>query len=98
MGDAADNAVKKATILIDDFLRKAGLRSNGTKAQRIENGNRICSHRENVSQNSADAGSRALKRFDVAGMIVRFHLERGGKAVAHVHDAGIFTGALQNLR
>ncbi len=31
-------------------------------------------------------------------MIVRLHLERGGEAVADVHDARIFAGPLQDLR
>ena len=31
-------------------------------------------------------------------MIVRFHFEDGGEAVANVHDAGIFAGTLQHLR
>ena len=98
--DAAHDAIEDAAIARDRFRRSAHcrVRRNRAEAQRVEHGDGPRAHGENVAQDAADAGGRALKRLDVAGMIVRFHLERGGQAVANVHDAGIFAGSLQHLR
>ncbi len=73
-------------------------RRDASEAQRIEHGDGPRAHGEDVAQDAAHAGGRALKRLDVAGMIVRFHLEDGGEAVANVHHAGVFAGPLQHLR
>jgi hypothetical protein len=73
-------------------------RRYGTEAQGIEHGDGPRAHGENVAQNSSHAGSRALEGLHVAGVIVRFHFEDGGQAVADVDDTGIFTGPLQDLR
>ena len=45
--------------------------------------------REDVAQDAADAGGRALERLDGAGMVVRLDLERARQAVAHVDGAGV---------
>ena len=66
------------------------------KAQRIHHRDRPRAHGENVAQNSADAGGRALKRLDERRMIVRFDLESAGPAVADVDDAGVLARALQH--
>ena len=47
-----------------------------TEAQRIHHRDRPRAHGEDVAQNAADAGGRALKRLDEARVIVRFDLER----------------------
>ena len=96
--DAAHDAVEQAAIARDDFGRVAMRRRDGAEAQRIEHGDGPRAHGEDVAQNSADAGGRALEGLDVAGVIVRFHLEDGGEAVADVDHAGIFARALQHLR
>ena len=49
-----------------------------------------------MSRRIADASGCALKRFDEAGMIVRFDLEGAGPAVADVDDAGILSRPLQH--
>ena len=53
-------------------------------------------HGEDVAQNSAHAGGRALKRFDEAGMVVRLDLEGDGPAAAYVDDACVLARALQD--
>src|SRR5437660_12471080 len=53
-------------------------------------------HGENVSEDAADAGGRALKRLDETRMVVRFDLERRDEAVANVHDPGILARALHH--
>src|ERR1700737_4824679 len=45
---------------------------------------------------AADAGSGALKRFDVAGMIVRFDFEAGHQAAANIHHTGVFARSLHH--
>ncbi len=62
-----------------------------SEPQRVHQRDRTRAHRENVAQNSADAGRRALKRFDKRRMIVRFDLKRDAPIVADVHDARIFS-------
>ena len=54
-------------------------------------------HRENVADDPANAGGRALKWFDRAGMVVRFDFKRDRQSVADVDDAGVFlAGANQD--
>ena len=45
------------------------------EAQRIHHRDGTRAHGEDVAQNAADAGRRALERLDVTRMIVRFDLE-----------------------
>ena len=61
--------------------------------------NRPRAHRENIADDPADAGGRALERFDRARMIVALDLERDRPAVADIDDAGIFFARFdQNVR
>ena len=97
--DAANHAVKNVAVARDFFGRGVsggGSRRDGTEAQRIEHGDGPRAHGENVAQDSANAGGRALKGFDEARMIVRLDFEDGAEAVADVHDSGIFAGALHH--
>ena len=68
------------------------------EAQRIEVGDRPRAHGEDVAQDAADAGRRALVGLDVGGVVVALHLEDGGLAVADVDDAGILARALDHPR
>ena len=68
------------------------------EAQRVEAGDRARAHREDVAQDAADAGRRALVRLDEARVVVRLHLEDGREAVADVDDAGVLAGALDDAR
>ena len=55
-------------------------------------------HREDVADDSADAGGRALERLDRARMIVALHLERDRPAVADVDHAGVFFAGFDEHR
>ncbi len=69
---------------------------NRAEPQRIHYGSRSCAHGEDVAQNSAYAGCRALKRFDKTWVIVGLDFEGAGPAVAYVYDAGVLSRALHN--
>ena len=64
-----------------------------TEAQRVHVGDRARAHGEDVAQNAADAGGRALERLDVAGVVMAFHLEDGGLPIADVDHAGVLARA-----
>ena len=92
MRDAGDHAFQDAAVA------RAGFGIVETpEAQRIQHRDRPRAHGENVAQDAADAGGRALKRLDEAGMVVRFDLERDRNAVADIDDAGVFARALQHV-
>jgi hypothetical protein len=67
------------------------------EAERIHHGDGPRAHREDVAQDSADAGGRALERLDVAGVVVRFDLERDHPAAADADDAGVFARSLHDV-
>ena len=87
--DAGDDAAEQ--------LRRARV-IGAAEAQRVEAGDGARAHREDVAQDAADAGRRALVRLDEARVVVRLHLEDGGEAVADVDDAGVLAGALDDAR
>ena len=68
------------------------------EAQRVQDRDRPGAHREDVAQDPADAGGRALVRLDEGRVIVRLHLERDRETAADVHDARVFAGALEDPR
>ena len=76
--------------------RRSGSADDRAEAERIHDGQRPRAHGEDVAQNAADAGGRALKRLDVAGVIVGLDLEGAGPAVADVDDAGVLAGPLHD--
>ena len=88
VGDAGDDTVADGPVL------RAGQRA---EAQRIHDGHRARAHGEDVAQDAAHPGRRALKRLNVAGVVVRFDLEHAGPAVAHPHHAGVLARPLQNV-
>ena len=61
-----------------------------SKTQAVQRRDRTSAHREDVAQDSADARSGSLKRFDERWMVMRFDLEGRTPAVADIDDAGIF--------
>ncbi len=109
-GYTADHAFQDGVVFVDLILgrgRLALLRldSRGgcpyascdrAEAQGIHHCDRPRAHSEDVAQDSAHAGGRALKRLDERRVIVRFDLERAGPAVADVDDAGVLSRALQD--
>jgi hypothetical protein len=91
-GDAGDDS-------FDDAPRpSAGGSVHRPEAQRVHQRNRPRAHREDVADDSADAGGGTLIGLDERRMVVRFDLEDGGEAAADVHSAGVFTRALEHAR
>ena len=64
--------------------------SIGPKRNELSEKLRARPHRENIANDSADTGRRALKRLDRARVIVAFDLERNRPAVPDIDHAGIF--------
>jgi hypothetical protein len=94
-GDAAHHALDDGVILVDQLRRFASLLDR-PEAQRIHHRQRPRAHGEDVAQDSAYSGGRALMGLDVAGMIVALDLEGAGPSIAHVDDAGVFARSLHN--
>ena len=89
VGDAGDHAFEQAA--------RSG-RVERSEAQRVQQRDRPRAHREDVADDAADAGRRALIRLDERRVVVRLDLEGGGEAVADVDGAGVLARALQHLR
>ena len=68
------------------------------EAQRVEQRDRPRAHREDVAQDAADAGGRALVGLDERRVVVGLDLEDRGQAVADVHRARVLAGPLQHAR
>ena len=85
--DAGDHAGDEMAGL--GMLRRA-------EGERIEAGDGARTHREDVAQNAADAGGRALIGLDIARVVVALHLEHDRLAVADVDDAGVFARPLDH--
>ena len=69
-----------------------------SEAERVEIGDGARAHGEHVAQNPADAGRRALVGLDERRVIVAFHLEDRGLAVADVDHAGVLARPLDHPR
>src|SRR5262249_34611999 len=67
-----------------------------TETKGVQEGDRSGPHGENVAQNPAHAGGRALKGLDERGVIVALNLEYDRPAVANVDGAGIFARSLEH--
>ena len=87
--DAGDRALEQ--VALARLVERA-------EAQRVQRGDRARAHREDVADDAADAGRRALVGLDGAGVVVRLHLEGDRPAVADADDAGVLAGALQHAR
>ncbi len=85
--NAADHAVHHA--LGDGQGRVA-------EAQRVQVGDGAGTHGEHIAQDAADARGGTLIGLDEAGVVVGFHFENGGHALANVDDAGILAGAMDD--
>ena len=66
------------------------------EAQRIQHRDGPRAHGEDVAQDAAHAGGRALKRLDEAGVVVRFDLEGDRVAAADIDDAGVLARPLHH--
>src|SRR6202012_5940214 len=79
-GDAADNARQHPASVS---------RISGAEAQRVHHAHRSCAHRQDVADDAADTGRRALERLDVRGVIVGLNLECDRVALTDVDDASV---------
>ena len=66
------------------------------EAQRVEQRDRPCTHREDVAHNAADAGCSTFVGLNRRWMVVRFDLEDDGQAIADIDRSGVFAGSLKN--
>ncbi len=71
-------------------------RRDRAEAERIHDRERTRVHGEDVAQDAADSGGRALEWLDVGRVIVRLDLEGAAPSVANVDDAGVFAGTLND--
>ena len=77
----------------------AGLGVAGvTETQGVHVGDGTRAHGEDIAQNAADAGRRALIGFDERRVVVAFHLEDDGVVVADVDDAGVLARTADDPR
>ena len=75
----------------------AGLRVRRVaEAQRVEHRDRPRAHGEDVAQDTADAGGRALIGLDEGRVVVALHLEDDREPVADIDHAGILARALDH--
>ena len=101
---AADGRHADRVAVVADALHGAVeqvARARGVElaeAQRVEHRDRPRADGEDVAQDAADAGGRALERLDRARVVVRLDLERDRQPVAHVDDAGVLARAHQQVR
>ena len=84
--DAGDHAGEQDSACADGRA--------AAEAQRIERRDRARAHGEDVAQDAADAGGRALIGLDERRVVVAFHLERHGQPAADIDDAGVFSRPL----
>ena len=66
------------------------------EAQPVEQRDRPRAHGDDVAQDPADAGRRALERLDGGRVVVRLDLERDRLALAEVEHAGVLARPLQH--
>ncbi len=98
MRDATDDAFENSAIAI-----AAGGIVKRTEADGVEHGDGARAHGEDVTQNAADAGGRALERLDETGVVVRLDLEGDGIASAFrvgtdVDNSRVFSRTHQHAR
>jgi hypothetical protein len=73
------------------------------EAQRVHRRDGPRAHGEDVAQDAAHAGGGTLRRLDIGGVVVAFHLEDHGQflavgAVADIHDPRVLAGPADHLR
>ncbi len=68
------------------------------EAQRIQQRDRPRAHREDIAQDAADPGRRALVGLDERGVVVALDLEDHRVAVTDIDDPGILPGAADDAR
>lgn len=93
VADSRDDSGEEAAVRAGG----GGIALDGAEAQGVHRERRTGSHREDVANDAADAGGRALEGFDGAGVVVAFDFEGDGPTVSDVDDARVFfTGFDEN--
>ncbi len=92
VGNAANDAFQNVAIACAGF----GIIEQA-EADRIHNRDRASAHSEDVAQNAPHTCSRALKRLNKTGVIVRFDFECNGDIVTDIDDPGVFARPLQDV-
>ena len=101
---AADVGQAEAVAVERDAAHHAGQHPAGVggvrraEPQRVHHRDRPGAHREDVPDDAADPGGRALVRLHVGGVIVRLDLEGDRVALADVHHARLLADAGQQRR
>src|SRR5206468_3555701 len=88
-GDAADDATNGPARV---------LRLGRPEEQPVQHRDRSCPHREDVPEDPANAGGRALVWLDRRGVVVALDLEDAEQAVADLHGAGVLARAEGDAR
>ena len=68
------------------------------EAQRVHRRDRARAHGEDIAQDAADPGRRALIGLDIGGVVVALHLEHHRLPITNIDDAGILARAADHLR
>src|SRR4051812_30597654 len=102
MGDSRDHTTEKLLVFGNSrFLRMItllGFLSNRTESQRVERTDRPRTHRENISNNTADSSSRTLEWFHRARMIMGLDFEGNCQSISNINNSSVlFSGAHQNF-
>ena len=69
-----------------------------SEAERVEERDRTGAHREDVAEDAAHPGRRALERLDERRVVVALDLEGEAEPAPDVHDAGVLARALEHVR
>ena len=99
---AADGRHPEGIAIAADARHHAGHQMAGARmigraeAQQIEAGDGARAHGEDIAQNAADPGGRALIGLDIGGVVVALHLEDAGQPVANVDDASVLARPLND--
>ena len=102
-GLAADVGQAEAVAVAADAGHDPGQHPRGVggveraEAQRVHHRDRPRAHREDVADDAADPGGRALVGLDERRVVVALDLEGHGVALADVEDAGVLTDAGEHL-
>ena len=99
--DAAHDAVDEVPLPLVDRNGRAvecGPAARVTEAQCVHDRDRARAHRQDVAQDPADPGRRALDGLDGARMVVRLDLEGDGEPVTDIDDPGVLARSDEHLR
>ena len=103
-GQAADGRHAEGVAVAADPRDDAGDEAagarvvGGAEAQGVERRDRPRAHGEDVAQDAAHAGRRALVGLDVTRVVVALHLEDAGVTVTDVDDARVLARPLDHPR